>query len=104
MQCMYVGRWRHGAEPERPSPAGPAVPAPPPPCSLGATGNEALATAVCKWAFQERGVLRATNLSHTIVTGSLPGAVRPELYRVNDDVEFSVNIQECIDGVCGPYK
>ena len=59
---------------------------------------------MCKWAFQERGVLRATNLSHTIVTGSLPGAVRPELYRVNDDVEFSVNIQECIDGVCGPYK
>ena len=123
--------------------------------SLGRVANEAFATAVSKWAFQERGVLRAANLTHRVVSGAHPGAVEPERYRVNDEVgtgwlggqqwrgghcgrqgrmvcrrpapkerplglsigqcstsslphvpqvEFAVNIQECTDGACVPFK
>jgi oligosaccharyltransferase complex subunit beta len=67
-------------------------------------GNQAFATAISKWAFQERGVLRASGLSHRVLAGTEPGAVAPEQYRVNDDVEFSVHIQECTDGDCVPFK
>jgi oligosaccharyltransferase complex subunit beta len=72
--------------------------------SRGAVANRALCEAVSKWAFQERGVLRASGLSHRVVSGAEPGAVRPERYRINDEVEFSVDIQECSDGACGAYK
>lgn len=71
--------------------------------ALGRVSNEAFCTAISKWAFQERGVLRASQLSHRVVAGAHPGAVRPERYRVNDDVEFSVVIHECADGGCQPY-
>lgn len=74
------------------------------PCSRGAVANRAFCEAVSKWAFQERGVLRASGLSHRVVAGAEPGAVRPERYRVNDEVEFSVTIHECGDGSCMPYR
>ncbi|KAL4458520.1 hypothetical protein ABPG75_013385 [Micractinium tetrahymenae] len=70
---------------------------------LGRASNEAFCTAISKWAFQEQGVLRASQLSHRVLAGAHPGAVKPERYRVNDDVEFSVVIQECADGGCKPY-
>jgi oligosaccharyltransferase complex subunit beta len=66
--------------------------------------NEAFCAAISKWAFSERGVLRATGLSHRVVSGAEPGAVNPELYRINDEVEFSVHIQECNEGSCRPFK
>ncbi len=66
--------------------------------------NQALCEAVSKWAFQERGVLKASGLSHRVIQGAEAGAVAPERYRVNDLVEFSVQIEECTDGVCAPYK
>lgn len=75
------------------------------PCrSLGAVANRAFCDAISKWAFQERGVLRASGLSHRVVEGAEAGAVAPERYRVNDLVEFSVQIHECADGACTPYK
>lgn len=96
-----------------PCPCTPAASLPHPPtlcpllpsaASLGRVANEAFCQAVSKWAFQERGVLRASNLSHAVLAGAHPGAVRPERYRINDEVEFSVLVQECADGTCGPYK
>lgn len=72
--------------------------------NLGRVANEAFASAISKWAFQERGVLRASNLSHRVVSGAHPGAVKPERYRINDEVEFSVDIHECADGDCKPFK
>ncbi len=71
---------------------------------LGRAGNAAFADAVSRWAFQERGVLRAANLTHRVLAGAHPGAVAPERYRVNDDVEFAVDILECADGACAPFK
>lgn len=71
---------------------------------LGRASNEVFCTAISKWGFQERGVLRASNLSHRVLAGAEPGAVRPERYCINDDVEFSVVIEECTDGACAPYK
>ncbi|KAL4859312.1 Dolichyl-diphosphooligosaccharide--protein glycosyltransferase subunit [Chlorella vulgaris] len=71
---------------------------------LAQVANEAFCAAISKWAFSERGVLRATGLSHRVVSGAEPGAVNPELYRINDEVEFSVHIQECNEGSCQPFK
>ncbi len=31
-------------------------------------------------------MLRASNLSHRVVSGAHPGAVKPERYRINDEV------------------
>ncbi len=80
------------------------APALPPACRLGAVSNAAFCEAISKWAFHERGVLRASALSHRVLAGAHPGAVKPDRYRVSDDVEFSVRVEECTDGVCAPYK
>ena len=63
-------------------------------------GNAALCDAVTRWAFHERGVLRAGALRHRVVGGP----PSPELYRINDEVEVEVGIEECTDGVCRPYE
>lgn len=45
-------------------------------CSLGRVSNEAFCTAIAAWAFQQRGVLRASKLTHRVLAGAEPGAVR----------------------------
>jgi len=62
------------------------------------SGNEELATELAKWVFQERGLLRATNLTHHN-QNNIPN---PLSYRVTDDVDFSVAIEE-FDGVKGEW-
>jgi hypothetical protein len=44
-------------------------------------------------------VLRALGMRHHLEGG----VEQPAIYRVNDDVVFEVEVQECADGVCGPY-
>lgn len=63
-------------------------------------GNEAFCTEVAKWGFHERGVLLLTNMSHHLV------GEHEQLtwYRVSDDIDFSVNIQELVDGRWQPFK
>ncbi|GAB4821924.1 hypothetical protein N2152v2_008970 [Parachlorella kessleri] len=68
--------------------------------SLGSPSNAAFCSGIAKWTFHERGVLHAHNLRHRVVGGPL----RPEQYRVSDDVEFSVDIFLCEEGSCVPYK
>jgi len=54
------------------------------------SGNEDLAVELSRWVFQERGRLRATNLTH-YNENKIPN---PLQYRVTDKVHFSVAIEE----------
>jgi len=55
------------------------------------SGNEQFASEVSKWVFQERGLLRAHSLTHRKSSG---GSSNPQSYRVKDDIDFSVVIEE----------
>eukprot|EP00300_Choanocystis_sp_HF-7_P024811 c2635_g1_i1.p1 GENE.c2635_g1_i1~~c2635_g1_i1.p1 ORF type:complete len:438 (+),score=116.68 c2635_g1_i1:31-1344(+) len=54
------------------------------------SGNAAFLNELTRWAFQERGVLRLSNASHHLAGKS----ERPTIYRVMDDLEFAVRIEE----------
>ncbi|CAI9753002.1 unnamed protein product [Fraxinus pennsylvanica] len=54
------------------------------------SGNEQFVTELGKWVFHERGHLKAVNLKHNKVGGT----EEPSMYRINDDLEFSVEIFE----------
>lgn len=62
--------------------------------------NARLAADVLHWSAHERGVLKASALRHRIVGGE----EQPAVYRINDDVEVELDIEECSEGVCKPYK
>jgi len=55
------------------------------------SGNEDLASELSQWNFQERGLLRASNLTHKQVGAT---QLNPLTYRVNDQIDFSVVIEE----------
>ena len=61
--------------------------------------NAPFLAAVSRWAFSERGVLKAGPLRHRVANGP----ESPASYRINDDVEVETTITECTDGVCKPY-
>lgn len=63
-------------------------------------GNQAFASAISKWAFHERGVLRASHMQHH----PLGSAQQPEIYRINEEVVLSVEIQELANGEWRPYR
>lgn len=67
--------------------------------SAPAARNAAFLGAAGRWAFNERGVLRAGALRHRVAGG--PDA--PASYRINDEVEVETTITECADGTCKPY-
>eukprot|EP00899_Mesostigma_viride_P002733 jgi/Mesvir1/12460/Mv00614-RA.1 len=54
------------------------------------SGNQQLATELSKWVFHERGSLQVRNLRHVKVADGLT----PTVYRINDEIEFSVEIYE----------
>ncbi len=61
--------------------------------------NRAFCVAVARWAFQDAGVLVASNLRHHL----LGSEEQPWGYRVNDEVEFLVDIHEHSGGQAKPY-
>ncbi|EFJ53013.1 hypothetical protein VOLCADRAFT_72245 [Volvox carteri f. nagariensis] len=63
------------------------------------TANWAFTVTLARWAFQDRGVLVASNLRHHL----LGSDEQPWGYRVNDDVEFLVDVVEVEGGVSKPY-
>lgn len=65
------------------------------------SGNQDFCIGVARWTFQDRGVLRAENLRHRYQEDK---GGQPTLYRVNDDVEFLVDISEYDGGKWLPYK
>ncbi|CAA2960930.1 dolichyl-diphosphooligosaccharide--protein glycosyltransferase 48 kDa subunit-like [Olea europaea var. sylvestris] len=63
------------------------------------SGNEQFVTELSKWVFHERGHLKAVNLKHNKVEGT----EEPSMYRINDDLEFSVEIFEWAGSSWVPY-
>jgi len=63
------------------------------------TDNEYLTDELSKWVFKERGVLRASNVSHHKV-GQLS---EPRTYTVKDKIEYSVIIEEWNGAKWVPY-
>ncbi|XP_042514319.1 dolichyl-diphosphooligosaccharide--protein glycosyltransferase 48 kDa subunit-like isoform X3 [Macadamia integrifolia] len=63
------------------------------------SGNEQFVTELSKWMFHERGHLKAVNIRHQKVgeTGE------PAIYRINDDLEYSVEIYEWSGSSWEPY-
>ncbi|XP_043713103.1 dolichyl-diphosphooligosaccharide--protein glycosyltransferase 48 kDa subunit-like [Telopea speciosissima] len=63
------------------------------------SGNEQFVTELSKWVFHERGHLKAVNVRHNKVgeTGE------PAIYRINDDLEYSVEIYEWSGTSWVPY-
>jgi hypothetical protein len=76
-------------------------PPPPPTRSYSGSGNKAFALSTALWTFQQRGVLEVSALRHR---KAATGELNPVLYRVNDDVEFEIDIFEVVDGKRQPYK
>lgn len=64
------------------------------------SGNEQFLTELSKWIFHERGHLKAMNLRHHKVGE----ADEPAMYRINDDLEYSVEIYEWSGASWEPYN
>lgn len=63
------------------------------------SGNERFVVEVSKWVFHERGHLKAVNVRHHKVGES----DEPAIYRINDDLEYSVEIYEWSGARWEPY-
>ncbi|CAL0329224.1 unnamed protein product [Lupinus luteus] len=63
------------------------------------SGNEQFLTEVSKWVFHERGHLKAVNVQHH----KIGEADEPAMYRINDDLEYSVEIYEWSGTTWEPY-
>ncbi|KAJ8770696.1 hypothetical protein K2173_021343 [Erythroxylum novogranatense] len=63
------------------------------------SGNEQFVTEISKWVFHERGHLKVLNAKHHIMgeTGE------PAIYRIKDDLDFSVEIYEWSGRKWEPY-
>ncbi|KAG0479329.1 hypothetical protein HPP92_010187 [Vanilla planifolia] len=63
------------------------------------SGNEQFVTEISKWVFHERGHLKAVNMSHHKVGEE----GEPAMYRISDDLVFSVEIYEWSGSSWRPY-
>lgn len=63
------------------------------------SGNEQFIVELSKWIFHERGHLKAANLRHNKVGET----EEPSMYRINDDLDFSVDIFEWSGSSWVPY-
>ncbi|XP_057456372.1 dolichyl-diphosphooligosaccharide--protein glycosyltransferase 48 kDa subunit [Lotus japonicus] len=63
------------------------------------SGNEQFLTELSKWVFHERGHLKAVNVQHH----KAGEADEPSIYRINDDLEYSVEIYEWSGTTWEPY-
>ncbi|KAF7840919.1 dolichyl-diphosphooligosaccharide--protein glycosyltransferase 48 kDa subunit [Senna tora] len=63
------------------------------------SGNERFLTELSKWVFHERGHLKAVNVQHH----KIGEADEPAIYRINDDLEYSVDVYEWSGTSWEPY-
>eukprot|EP00262_Sarcandra_glabra_P002092 TRINITY_DN12348_c0_g1_i1.p1 TRINITY_DN12348_c0_g1~~TRINITY_DN12348_c0_g1_i1.p1 ORF type:complete len:436 (-),score=61.57 TRINITY_DN12348_c0_g1_i1:475-1782(-) len=63
------------------------------------SGNEQFVTELSKWVFHERGHLKAVNVRHNKVGET----VEPAMYRINDDLEYFIEIYEWSGKTWRPY-
>ena len=60
--------------------------------SIQSSSNFVFCKELAQWNFQQRGVLKLSNLRHN-KKGEAWTGVNPENYRVLDELEFNVDIQ-----------
>ncbi|PSS30803.1 Dolichyl-diphosphooligosaccharide--protein like [Actinidia chinensis var. chinensis] len=65
----------------------------------GKSGNEQFVTELSKWVFHERGHLKAVNVKHH----KAGETNEPAMYRINDDLEYSVEVYEWVGKSWEPY-
>lgn len=63
------------------------------------SGNEQFVTEISKWVFHERGHLKAVNVAHHLAGEK----TEPAIYRINDDLEYSIEIYEWSGTSWKPY-
>ncbi|KAK9691126.1 hypothetical protein RND81_09G177500 [Saponaria officinalis] len=63
------------------------------------SGNEQFVTELSRWIFHERGHLKAVNVRHN----KIEQADEPSMYRITDDLEYSVEIYEWLGKSWEPY-
>lgn len=63
------------------------------------SGNEIFAKNVAEWTFQERGILRTSNVKHHRVNET----DAPSMYTIKDDIEYSIQIEEWTGGQWTPF-
>ena len=64
------------------------------------TSNQQLARYISQWVFKDRGVLQVGEVNHHRVgDNDTPGA-----YTIKDDVIYTVDIQELVDGTWKPFQ
>ncbi|XP_039139657.1 dolichyl-diphosphooligosaccharide--protein glycosyltransferase 48 kDa subunit [Dioscorea cayenensis subsp. rotundata] len=63
------------------------------------SGNEQFVTEISKWVFHERGHLKAVNVKHN----KAGEKSEPAIYRINDDLEYSLEIYEWSGTSWKPY-
>lgn len=61
------------------------------------TGNRKVADHLSKWVFQESGLLRIISVTHR----KLGGEIEPKRYRVNEQIEYKVDVQMLQNGKWG---
>jgi len=64
------------------------------------SGNLELVTALSKWVFKEKGVIRSKSVSHHLVGEKNP----PQAYTVTDMAEYVIEIEELKEGQWVPYR
>ncbi|KAK9822633.1 hypothetical protein WJX81_001489 [Elliptochloris bilobata] len=66
------------------------------------SGNAAFAAELTRWAFHQRGVLRASALRHRHA-GAPAGSPQPSWYRITDVLAVELDIHELVNGAWEPY-
>jgi oligosaccharyltransferase complex subunit beta len=68
--------------------------------ATSASDNQYLASEISKWTFKERGLLRATNITHHRAGESEP----PSIYTIKDEIVYSVRIEEYNGNTWVPFQ
>ncbi|KAI9811972.1 MAG: oligosaccharyl transferase glycoprotein complex, beta subunit [Thelocarpon impressellum] len=66
------------------------------------TANQAFARELSAWAFKEAGVLKVGKVEHHLANDTTEG--NPKMYRVKNDVTFSIELSEYVNGQYVPYE
>lgn len=71
--------------------------------SISKTSNRVFAESIVLWTFGKRGVLRAGEVVH-FHQGANVSSWNPESYRIGDNIEYRVRIEQLLNNVWIPYQ
>ncbi|KAK2756570.1 oligosaccharyl transferase glycoprotein complex, beta subunit [Arachnomyces sp. PD_36] len=68
------------------------------------TANREFAQQLTAWAFKEAGVLKVGSVEHRLNEGGVEEEVNPTIYRIKNDVTFSIELSEYSDDHYIPFE